>query len=181
MRQWRDSDREPFRRMNADAAVMEFMPKRLTVEESDVLADCIQKRLEERGFGLFAAELRETGNFIGFVGLSAPAFEAHFTPCVEIGWRLAREFWGLGYATEGANAVLRLAFVSLELSEVVSFTAALNVRSRGVMERLGMVRNTKDDFDHPMLPATDSLRPHVLYRLARADWLPDEKAVSERG
>jgi RimJ/RimL family protein N-acetyltransferase len=172
LRQWRDSDREPFRRMNADAAVMEFMPKRLTAEESDVLADRIQKRLEERGFGLFAAELRETGSFIGFVGLSAPAFEAHFTPCVEIGWRLAREFWGSGYATEGANAVLRLAFMSLELSEVVSFTAALNVRSRGVMERLGMVRNTKDDFDHPMLSPTDPLRPHVLYRLARADWLP---------
>jgi RimJ/RimL family protein N-acetyltransferase len=174
LRQWRDSDREPFRRMNADAAVMEFMPKRLTAEESDGLADRIQKRLEERGFGLFAAELRETGSFIGFVGLSAPAFEAHFTPCLEIGWRLAREFWGSGYATEGANAVLRLAFMSLELSEVVSFTAALNVRSRGVMERLGMVRNTKDDFDHPMLSATDPLRPHVLYRLARADWMPDE-------
>ena len=146
-----------------------------------MLADRIHKRLEERGFGLFAAELRETGSFIGFVGLSAPAFEAHFTPCVEIGWRLAREFWGSGYATEGANAVLRLAFMSLELSEVVSFTAALNVRSRGVMERLGMVRDTKDDFDHPMLSATDPLRPHVLYRLARANWLPDEKAVSGRG
>ncbi len=104
---------EPFRRMNADAAVMEFMPKRLTAEESDVLADRIQKRLAERGFGLFAAELRETGSFIGFVGFSAPAFEAHFTPCVEIGWRLAREFWGSGYATEGAYAVLRLAFMSL--------------------------------------------------------------------
>lgn len=167
--------------MNADAAVMEFMPKRLTAEESDILADRIQKRLEERGFGLFAAELRETGNFIGFVGLSAPAFEANFTPCVEIGWRLAREFWGSGYATEGANAVLRLAFMSLELSEVVSFTAALNVRSQRVMARLGMVRNTKDDFDHPLLSADDPLRPHVLYRLARADWLPDEKAVSERG
>ena len=181
LRQWRDSDREPFRRMNADAAVMEFMPKRLPAEESDVLADRIQRRLAERGFGLFAAELRETGSFIGFVGLSAPAFEAHFTPCVEIGWRLAREFWGSGYATEGAYAVLRLAFMSLELPEVVSFTAASNERSRRVMKRLGMVRNTEDDFDHPHLSAADPLRPHVLYRLARVNWLPNEKAVSERG
>jgi RimJ/RimL family protein N-acetyltransferase len=177
LRQWRDSDREPFRRMNADAAVMEFMPKRLTADESDVLAERIQKRLVERGFGLFAAELRKTGSFIGFIGLSAPAFEAHFTPCVEIGWRLAREFWGSGYATEGAVAVLRLAFMSLELSEVVSFTAALNARSRRVMERLGMRRSTKDDFDHPLLSAADPLRPHVLYRLARVDWLPDDQSV----
>ena len=162
--------------MNADAAVMEFMSKRLTAEESDVLADRIQKWLAEHGFGLFAAELRETGSFIGFVGLSAPAFESHFTPCVEIGWRLAREFWGSGYATEGAYAVLRLAFMSLELPEVVSFTAALNERSRRVMERLEMVRNTKDDFDHPLLSATDPLRPHVLYRLARAKWSSNGKA-----
>jgi RimJ/RimL family protein N-acetyltransferase len=171
LRQWRDSDRDPFRRMNEDAAVMEFMPKRLTAEESDALADRIQKRLAERGFGLFAAELRETGSFIGFVGLSVPPFEAHFTPCVEIGWRLASTFCGSGYATEGARAVLRLAFLSLNLSEVVSFTAALNVRSRRVMDRLGMVRSKKDDFDHPLFSAAHPLRPHVLYRLARADWL----------
>jgi RimJ/RimL family protein N-acetyltransferase len=176
LRQWRDSDRESFRRMNADAAVMEFMPKRLTEEESDLLADRIQKQMSERGLGLFAAELRETGSFMGFVGLSVPAFEAHFTPCVEIGWRLAREFWGSGYATEGASAVLRLAFISLELPEVVSFTAALNQRSRRVMERLGMVRNPKDDFDHPLLSAADPLRPHVLYRLARAKWSSNGKA-----
>ena len=119
--------------MNADAAVMEFMPKRLTAEESDVLADRIQKRLAERGFGLFAAELRETGSFIGFVGLSVPAFEAHFTPCVEIGWRLAREFWGLGYATEGAYAVLRLAFMSLELPEVRAESRGHSGRWRGFL------------------------------------------------
>ena len=166
--------------MNADAAVMEFMPKRLTEEETDVLADRIQKQMSERGLGLFAAELRETGSFIGFVGLSVPAFEAHFTPCVEIGWRLAREFWGSGYATEGESAVLRLAFASLELPEVVSFTAALNERSRRVMERLEMVRNAKDDFDHPLLSAADPLRPHVLYRLARVNWLSNDKAVAER-
>ena len=171
LRPWRDSDREPFRRMNSDPAVMEFMPKLLAAEESDILADRIQKGLAERGFGLFAAELRETGCFIGFIGLSVPAFKAHFTPCVEIGWRLARSFWGSGYATEGARALLPLAFMSLDLSEVVSFTTALNVRSRRVMERLGMVRNTKDDFDHPLLSADDPLRPHVLYRLARVDWL----------
>jgi RimJ/RimL family protein N-acetyltransferase len=171
LRQWRDTDREPFRRINSDAAVMEFMPKLLTAEESDALADRIQMRLAERGFGLFAAELRETGDFIGFVGLSVPGFKAHFTPCIEIGWRLARSFWGSGYATEGARAVLRLAFMSLDFSEVVSFTAALNVRSQRVMERLGMVRNMKDDFDHPLLSAADPLRPHVLYRLARRDWM----------
>ena len=183
LRQWRSSDLEPFRRLNADAAVMEFMASRLTAEESDALADRIQKRIAERGFGLFAAELRETGSFIGFVGLSSPSFEAHFTPCVEIGWRLARGFWGSGYATEGARAVLRLAFTSLDLPEVVSFTAALNMRSRRVMERLAMVRNPKDDFDHPGLSASDALRPHVLYRLAQADWfrtLAGQNAASER-
>ena len=171
LRHWRPSDREPFRHINADAAVMEFMPKRLTAQESDVLADDIQRRLVECGFGLFAAELRESGRFIGFVGLSVPVFEAHFTPCVEIGWRLARAFWGSGYATEAGREVLRLAFQSIELPEVVSFTAALNERSRGVMERLGMVRDAKDDFDHALLPLADPMRPHVLYRLTRARWL----------
>jgi RimJ/RimL family protein N-acetyltransferase len=160
--------------MNADARVMEFMPKLLERSESDGLVDRIERHFAERGFGLFAAELRESGRLIGFVGLAAPEFTAAFTPCVEIGWRVAQEYWGRGLATEGAREVLRFAFEEVGLDEVVSFTVPANVRSRRVMERLGMVHGT--DFDHPKLPAGHALRRHVLYRLDAAMWRGGEKA-----
>ncbi|HEY2859204.1 MAG TPA: GNAT family N-acetyltransferase [Terracidiphilus sp.] len=168
LRSWRHSDREPFARLNADPHVMEYFPATLSRAQSDVLVDRIETDLTQRGYGLSAAELRDTGEFIGFIGLSVPTFEAHFTspahPAVEIGWRLAAEHWGKGLATEGARAVLDHAFNHLHLSEVVSFTTAANLRSRHVMEKIGMERDPADDFEHPGLPAGHSLRSHVLYR-----------------
>ncbi len=170
LRRWRTSDREPFARINSDPRVMEFFPGVLTREESDQAADRIQAHFEKHGFGLCAAELRETGVFTGFVGLAVPSFEAHFTPCVEIGWRLAAEHWGCGLATEGAREMVRYAFEVAGLEELVSMTVPANLRSRRVMEKLGMTRNPADAFDHPNVPEGHLLRSHVLYRLRRSSW-----------
>jgi RimJ/RimL family protein N-acetyltransferase len=162
LRPWRDSDREPFARMNADPRVMEFFPSTLTPEESDAALAHISDHHDRYGFTLHAAELRETGDFIGFIGLSIPTFEAHFTPCVEIGWRLAAAHWGRGLATEGAREVLRRA-----TGPIVSFTTEKNWRSRRVMEKLGLTHDPADDFDHPRLPEGHPQRRHVLYRSAK--------------
>ncbi len=167
LRQWRASDREPFAEMNADARVMEFFPNRLSRSESDALVVRIQKHFEEHGFGLWAVEIPQVTPFAGFIGLSKPRFAAHFTPCTEIGWRLAAEYWGCGFATEGARAVLDCAFRSIHLAEVVSFTPKCNHRSRRVMERIGMSYSSDDDFDHPLIPPGDKLSHHVLYRANR--------------
>jgi RimJ/RimL family protein N-acetyltransferase len=166
LRAWREEDREPFARMNRDPAVMEFFPALLTPAESDALVDRATAHFAVHGFGPWAAELGGTGEFIGFIGLSIPRFEAHFTPCVEIGWRLAAAHWGTGLATEGAHAVVDHAFGNLGLKELVSFTSESNVRSRRVMEKIGMTHDAADDFDHPALPAGHSLRRNVLYRKA---------------
>lgn len=165
LRRWREEDREPFARMNRDPAVMEFFPALLSREESDALIDRIETRFVDCGFGLSAVELRESGEFVGFIGLSAPPFQAAFTPCVEIGWRLAAQHWGKGLATEGARAVVDYAFGTLKLPEVVSFTSIGNLRSRHVMEKIGMTRDPTEDFDHPSLPEGHALQRHVLYRL----------------
>jgi RimJ/RimL family protein N-acetyltransferase len=170
LRNWRDSDREPFSGMNADPRVMEFMPRALSRDESDGFVDRIQSHFRQYGFGLYAAELSSAHCFIGYVGIAVPAFSSHFTPCVEIGWRLSAEHWGQGLATEGARAVMRHAFECLDLAQVVSFTVPANVRSRRVMEKIGMVRSPADDFDHPYLPEGHAMRRHVLYRLSRSDW-----------
>ena len=170
LRQWRASDLEPFAALNADPRVMEFMPGLLSSAESDALAQRCAAEIARLGFGFWATELRASGQFIGFVGLHVPAFEASFTPCVEIGWRLERTSWGNGFGTEAARECLRFAFESLALEEVVSFTVPLNGRSRAVMERLGMRHDPLGDFDHPRLPAEHPLRRHVLYRLRREDW-----------
>ena len=130
------------------------------------------------GFGLWAVEVPGSAPFVGFVGLAVPRFEAHFAPCVEIGWRLAAEYWSRGYATEAASAVLAHAFGPLGLAEVVSFTAPANLRSRRVMERLGMTRSPADDFEHPGLSEGHPLRPHVLYRLSRSAWLASRASTS---
>jgi RimJ/RimL family protein N-acetyltransferase len=167
LRHWKEEDREPFRDMNADPRVMEFMPQCLTSQESDSLFQRINEHLRKCGFGLFAAELREKGSFIGYVGLAVPTFEAHFTPCVEIGWRFSLDHWGRGLATEGARAVAKYAFGELALEELVSFTVPANIRSRRVMEKIGMTHNAADDFDHPNLPEGHPLRRHVLYRFRR--------------
>lgn len=170
LRRWRESDREPFFGMNSDARVMEFFPGTLSREESDALADKIEAHFAERGFGLCAAELKEERKFIGFIGLAVPSFEAHFTPCVEIGWRLAAECWGRGLATEGARRVVQLGFEELGLEEIVSFTTMANARSQRVMDRIGMHRDASEEFDHPGLPEGHPLGRHVLYRLKREDW-----------
>jgi RimJ/RimL family protein N-acetyltransferase len=176
LRRWETRDREPFARINADPRVMEFMPAPLTKEQSDAMIDRMEAHFVEHGFGLFATELTDENRLIGYVGLFVPRFKAHFTPCVEIGWRLGSEFWGRGLATEGALAVLEQAFESIGLDEIVSFTVPGNVRSRRVMEKLGMIRDSSDDFDHPNLPEGHALRRHVLYRMSRAQWEQDRTA-----
>ena len=170
LRHWHDADLEPFAAQNADSVVMEFMPRRLGRAESDDFARGAQRGIDARGWGLWAVELRADRQLAGCVGLAVPSFTAHFTPCVEIAWRLRRASWGHGYATEAARECLRFAFETLALAEVVAFTVPANVRSRALMERLGMVRNPRDDFDHPRLPPEHLLSRHVLYRLGRDAW-----------
>jgi RimJ/RimL family protein N-acetyltransferase len=169
LRSWRAGDRMPFTSLNADPQVMEFMPHRLSVDESDAFADRIENHFRQHGFGLCAVELRSNGTFIGFVGLHVPSFQTVFTPCVEIGWGLATAYWGQGLATEGARAIVRFAFEELGLEEIVSFTVA-NLRSRRVMEKLSMKRDPAEDFNHPRLPPDHRLSRHVLYRLRRVNW-----------
>jgi RimJ/RimL family protein N-acetyltransferase len=165
LRRWRHEDREAFAAMNADARVMEFFQSRLNRVESDALVDRIEQHFSKRDFGLWAIEVPGVAPFVGFAGLSVPRFSAHFTPCVEVGWRLAFEHWGHGYATEAARLALGYGFGPLAQPEIVSFTSPMNYRSRAVMERLGMDRNPADDFDHPAIPESHPLRRHVLYRL----------------
>jgi RimJ/RimL family protein N-acetyltransferase len=165
LRRWRDADREPFAVINADPRVMEFFPATLSREQSDSLIDRIETHFRQHGFGLYAAELRSNGTFAGFIGLSVPSFKARFTPCVEASWRIAPELWGQGLATEGARAIVDYGFQVLGLKEIVSFTVPANLRSRRVMEKVGMTHNPADDFEHPQLPPRHPLRRHVLYRL----------------
>jgi RimJ/RimL family protein N-acetyltransferase len=168
LREWRDEDREPFAAMNADPRVAEFLGGPIERAASDAMVDRIRAHFRERGFGVWAVEIAGRARFAGFLGLAVPRFEAHFTPCVEIGWRLAAEHWGNGYATEAGRAALVFGFEDLGLAEIVSFTVPANVRSRLVMERLDMIRDEAGDFDHPLLAATHPLRRHVLYRIRRA-------------
>jgi ribosomal-protein-alanine N-acetyltransferase len=171
LRRWKESDREPFSAINADPRVMEFMPGLLSRKLSDQAADRIEAHFAKHGFGLYAAELRADRSFIGFIGLSVPNFHAAFTPCVEIGWRLAAHSWGQGLATEGAKTVATHAFRTLGLESLVSFTTEQNVRSRRVMEKLGMAFDPAESFDHPNLPPNHPLRRHVLYRLQAEQWV----------
>lgn len=170
LRRWRASDRAPFARLNASPEVMEYFPSTLTTTQSDVFAELIDIGLVERPFGLWAVEVVGLVPFVGFVGLSVPTWDAPFMPCVEVGWRLDSPHWGLGYATEAASEVLRYAFGELVLPEIVSFTSKVNLRSRAVMDRLGMVRDSTMDFDHPNLEAGHHLTPHVLYRMTASRW-----------
>jgi len=167
LRPWREADRPPFAVLNADPHVTATLAGPLTRAESDAFADRIETHIAEHGWGLWAVEVKGGAPFIGFTGLSRPRFDAHFTPCVEIGWRLAFPHWGKGYATEAALAVKTFAFEKLQLPEIVSFTTTGNARSRAVMKRIGLTYDPADDFDHPTLGADHPLRPHVLYRLKR--------------
>ena len=173
LRQWRESDREPYAALNADPAVMRFFPGKQSREASDRSIDVWRAELDERGWSNWAVESLESGAFVGFIGLSVPKRALPFMPCVEVGYRLAKEHWGKGYATEGAKAALNVAFTRLALNEVVSFTALLNLPSRAVMERIGLT-NANEDFDHPALPEGCELRRHCLYRIRREAWRHDD-------
>ena len=173
LRPWKETDLAPFAALNADSNVMKYFPSTLSREESDNMAHRIRSKIEERGWGLWAVAIPGTADFIGFIGLhnvDKSTFPAHFTPAIEIGWRLASGYWGKGYATEGANAVLTYGFETLNLEEIVSFTAVQNMRSRRIMEKIGMHHDPKDDFDHPKLSEGHALRRHVLYRLKQKEW-----------
>jgi RimJ/RimL family protein N-acetyltransferase len=174
LRLWRDEDLPAFAAMNGDPKVMEHFPKPLDRTESDAAAARIREHFVLRGFGFWAVEVPGVADFIGFVGLSVPTFETHFTPCVEIGWRLAFEHWGHGYATEAARVSLDFGFRHLALDEIVSFTVPANLRSRRVMEKIGMTHSPADDFDHPALPEGHPIRRHVLYRASRPTGSPSK-------
>jgi len=165
LRRWGPADRLPFAEMNADPRVMEYFPAVLSREESDAVADRIEAHFARHDYGFWAVELVEVAPFVGFVGLAVPRIEAHFTPCVEIGWRLATKYWGQGIAVEAAQAALLYGFETLQLGEIVAYTATQNSRSRRVMEKLGMSYHVADDFDHPSIAEGHPLRRHVLYRI----------------
>jgi RimJ/RimL family protein N-acetyltransferase len=169
LRQWIESDRELFARLCGDPRVMEFYPNILDRTASNAMVDRLQALIAERGWGLWAVELKADKQFIGYVGLHVPKADLPCSPCVEIGWRLACEYWGKGYATEAAKSVLKVGFDRLNLPEIVSFTATINRRSRAVMERLGMNRES-ETFDHPSLIVGHPLREHYLYRLSKEEW-----------
>ncbi len=162
LRQWRDSDREPFAELNADPETMRYFPATIAREESDAFVDRVSELIAERGWGLWAVEVVGGSPFVGFVGLNVTRFEP-LVGAVEIGWRLRREHWGKGYATEAAREALRFGFEELGLEEIVSFTSVENTPSRRVMERIGMTRDPSRDFDHPGIPAGHPLQRHVLY------------------
>lgn len=172
LRAWRDTDRSPFAALNADPKVMEHFPDTLTREKSDALVDRIEAFFADNGWGLWAVEVPGVHEFIGFIGLVPPSFDAHFTPCVEVGWRLAASAWGHGYAPEGARESLRFAFGVLGLDEVVSMTAVGNAKSRRVMEKIGMSHDPTDDFDHPNIADGHPLQRHVLYRIQKGHPTP---------
>lgn len=171
LRPWREEDLEPFAKMNADLRVMEYFPSVKSYMDSADEMSRIINCFKTNGWGFWAATLLENEQFLGFIGLHQVHFNAHFTPAVEIGWRLSPEHWGKGYAPEGAKASLAYAFQTLGLNEVVAFTAVENKRSRIVMEKIGMHYDANDDFDHPSLAKDHMLCRHVLYRIGRDEWL----------
>ena len=170
LRQWVESDYSLFALMNSDPEVMKFYPSILTGTESNTFAKKVKALIEKRGWGFWAVELKRKKLFVGFVGLHKPEVELPFNPCVEIGWRVSKEQWGNGYATEAALAALTFAFETLSLNEVVSFTTLENIRSQAVMERLNMV-NTGKNFEHPSIEIGNPLREHVLYKITNSQWV----------
>lgn len=170
LREWKPEDLTPFAAINQDPKVMEYFLKPLTKTETAAMVERIQKHFKQHGFGLFACILKETSTCIGFVGLNVPEFETHFTPCIEIGWRLSSYVWGNGYATEAALAILKPGFEQYGLQEVVSFTVPANKKSMRVMEKIGMLRDHEGDFYHPKVPYDHPLRLHVLYRMTKVQY-----------
>ena len=169
LRQWIPTDMKPFADMNADSEVMKYFPATLNELESNALFERIVSRIAENGWGLWALELADTHEFIGFTGLNKPWFDLPFCPCVEIGWRLMRKHWGKGYATEAANKALEFAFENLSLDEVVAFTPVANFASQAVMKRIHM-NDTRENFLHPAIPSGNSLQEHLLFRITAPEW-----------
>ena len=169
LREWSDRDLSGFAELNSDPETMAFFPGQLSREESDAVAEKCQSLISKRGWGFWAVELKSSGEFMGFVGLHTPKPNLPFSPCVEIGWRLLKKYWGKGYATEAAQASLGYAFNTLNLNEVVSFTTVSNVRSRSVMQRLGF-SNTHQNFEHPDIDKGHLLSEHVLYKITKQEW-----------
>ena len=170
LRRWRPEDREPFAALNADPEVMGHFPARLSREESDRLAERIEADFAEHGFGFWALQRKDSGAFIGFTGLRPVTFDAPFCPAVEIAWRLGRDHWRQGLASEAARAALACGFTRLGLEQIVAFTAVENLASQGAMRAIGMQHEPAQDFAHPALPAGHRLSRHVFYRLRRNDW-----------
>ena len=164
LRQWRDDDLAPFAALNADPVVMEYFPATLSRAESDAVVERTHALFAQYGYGFWALEIPGVTPFAGMVGIAHVGFNAPFTPAMEIGWRLAQAYWGKGYATEAAELALTYGFENLQLPEIISFTAACNLRSQAVMQRIGMTHDASEDFDHPKLTVGDRLRRHVLYR-----------------
>ena len=162
-RKWQEYDLQPFAKMNKDTRVMEFFPKTLTKIESDNFVKKIEKHFEDFGYGLYAVDVLADKKFIGFIGFMQPSFEAFFTPCIEIGWRIQHEFWGNGYATEGALRCLKYGFEELNFKEIYSFTATINAKSENVMQKIGMTKIGA--FEHPFLENLSLLKTHVLYKI----------------
>ena len=179
LRTWREEDLEPFAQLNADERATQYLLHRLTRAQSDALVARISAHFERTGFGLWAVEAPGLAPFIGAVGLVVPGFSAAFTPCVEIGWRLAPAFWGRGFASEAARAALAFGFEKAGLDEILSFTVPANQRSQAVMQRLGMTRSAAEDFDHPLVPAGHPLLRHVLYRMSKAAWQASTSAAGD--
>lgn len=169
LRQWKDSDLAVFSKMNADPTVMKYFPATLSKRDSNALAKRLKDLISLQSWGFWAVEIKESGEFIGFTGLNKPTYDLPITPCVEIGWRLATQYWGKGYATEAATAILAFAFDTLKLLEVYSFTSVINQPSIAVMERLNMC-NLKRNFQHPSVPENHELREHVLYSITAHQW-----------
>ncbi len=170
LRPWHQSDLGPFAEFNADPRVMEFYPNILTREESDALAEKMQKEFAMRGYGFWAVEVPGIASFIGYIGLNYWDLKMEFSPCIDIGWRLGFAYWGKGYATEGALGALEYGFKSLKFAEIVSMATIGNTRSHHVMKRLGMKTNAAENFQHPKLPKDHPLSWRVLYRLASKEW-----------
>ena len=178
LRTWRDSDFRPFSLMNQDPLVMEFFPKTLSQEESADSYRRITDFIQQKGFGLFAAEEKGSEEYMGFIGFNQPTFSSYFTPCIEIGWRLDRRFWNRGLATEGAKACLAYGFSSLDFKEVVSFTSTINRKSINVMTKIGMAFD--GEFEHPNVEEGHPLRIHVLYKISRQKKVGDLPLRSSR-
>lgn len=170
-RSWKDEDLKDFKEMNKDTRVMKYFPKTLSNEETENFYNKIQEEFEREGYGLYAVEIKENGEFIGLLGLHKASFEAEFTPCIEIGWRLKKEAHGKGYATEGAKACIEYGFRELKFQKIYSFTAKINHPSENVMKKIGMKKVM--EFNHPNVENDSNLYEHVLYLLESKDYSND--------